>query len=296
MSLAQATRPGPDEPAILQRFGIDAGRLLGAGGESRVFALDADRVLRVFHPSHDDPDPRPARLLESWAGVDVGFTVPVVLDRGRQGRQHWTVDRRIPGRSLLDVLQETPDAASRHDLLVAALDVAARLRDLPIAPGPWRTLFTDDPPAAGLAQLLDQRIGVALSGTWAELARRVPHLDRERERLREELAARDVVPAFVHLDFYPGNVLVDEGRVTGVCDISVHALAADPVLDEVGAVCLLTGYPAADDDSVRLQPVLEERLGSEAWLVDAYRRFYGFYYAMDPALLDWAARQFTPAR
>lgn len=296
MSLSQASRPGPEEPAILRRFGLDAGALLGAGGESRVFALDADRVLRIFHPSHGGPDPRPARLMRSWVDTDAGLTVPVVLDEGRQGGQHWTVDRRIPGRSLLDVLRETPDAGTRHRLLVETLDVAARLRGLPVPPGPYRTLCTDDPPAATLADLLDQRIATATRETWPLLAARVPGLGRERDRLREQVAAREVFPAFVHLDFYPGNVLAEDGRITGVCDISVHALAADPVLDEVGAVCLLVGYPGAEEDSRRLQPVLEERLGCEAWLVDAYRRFYGFYYAMDAALLDWAAAQFRPAR
>ena len=296
MSLAQAVRSGPDEAAILRRFGVRPDALLGAGGESRVFALDDDRVLRVFHPSGAAPDRRPGRLIDSWAGVDLGLTLPVVLDRGRHGGQHWTVDRRIPGRSLLDVLLDTPDAARRAELLLASLDVAARLRTLPLPPGPYRALFTDDPPAATLAGLLDQRVGVGVRETWAVLARRVPHLERERQRLREELAARTVPPAFVHLDFYPGNVLVDDGRITGVCDISVHALAADPVLDEVGAICLLQGYPDAEDDSRLLQPALEERLGPDAWLVDAYRRFYGFYYAMDAALIDWAAAQFSPER
>ena len=294
MSLSQAGRPGPDEPAILARFGLAPDSLLGAGGESRVFALDCDRVLRIFHPSRTAPDPRPALLMASWADVDAGVRVPVVLDRGRHGSQHWTIDRRIPGRSLLDVLRETPDAARRQLLLVAALDVAARLRTLPIPSGPYRTLFTDDPPAPTLAGLLDQRVAAGTRDTWHLLARRVPDLAGERRRLQEELAARDVPPAFVHLDFYPGNVLAEDGRITGVCDISVHALAADPVLDEVAAACLLIGYPDAEHDARALLPVLADRLGPDAWLVDTYRRFYGFYYAMDTALLDWAAAQFRP--
>lgn len=294
MSVSRAVAPGPDEHAILARFGIDRSRLLGAGGEARVFALDADRVLRILHPGDTPPDPRPAGLLESWAGVDIGIGLPRVLDRGRTGRQSWSVDRRIPGRSLADVLGATPQPRRRRRLLVAALDAASRLRRLPIAAGGFRTLCTDDPPAPGLADLLDRRIGAATALTWHLLARRVPDLSRERARLREEMAAREVVPAFVHLDFYPGNVLVEGDTVTGVCDVSVHALAADPVLDEVGAVCLIDGYEGAGEDSRVLRHVLAERLGADAWLVDSYRRFYGFYYAMDAALLDWAADQFRP--
>ncbi|MDA8438459.1 MAG: phosphotransferase, partial [Propionibacterium sp.] len=239
-------------------------------------------------------DPRPAELLESWVGADIGVALPRVLDRGRTGRQSWTVDRRIPGRPLADVLRETPRADRRRRLLLALVDAACHLRALPIGAGGFRALCTDDPPALGLADLLDRRIGVATALTWTSLERRVPALGRERARLGEELSGREVAPAFVHLDLYPGNALVEGNTITGVCDISVHALAADPVLDEVGAVCLLDGYEGARQDSRVLRAVLAERLGDEGWLVDSYRRFYGFYYAMDAALLDWAGEQFRP--
>ncbi len=294
MSVSRAVAPGPDEDAILAHFGIDRSRLLGAGGEARVFALDAGRVLRIVHAGDAPPDPRPAELLESWAGADIGVALPRVLDRGRTGRQSWTVDRRIPGRPLADVLRETPRADRRRRLLLALVDAACHLRALPIGAGGFRALCTDDPPALGLADLLDRRIGVATALTWTSLERRVPALGRERARLGEELSGREVAPAFVHLDLYPGNALVEGNTITGVCDISVHALAADPVLDEVGAVCLLDGYEGARQDSRVLRAVLAERLGDEGWLVDSYRRFYGFYYAMDAALLDWAGEQFRP--
>ncbi len=294
MSLSRAGVPGPDEDEILRRFGLDRSRLLGAGGEARVFALDETRVLRILHPGDADPDPRPARLLDSWAGVDIGVALSTVLDRGVVGSQHWTLDRRIPGRSLLAVLQETADAAQRRALLRSAVDVASRLRRLPIPAGPHRTLCTDDPPATSLAELLDHRVGVGIRDTGQLLAARVPDLRGERRRLRKELEGRDVPARFVHLDFYPANVLVDGDTITGVCDLGAHALAADPVLDEVGAVCLLGGYEQAEEDSRALRNELADRLGADAWLVDCYRRFYGFYYAMDASLLDWAAAQFRP--
>lgn len=54
--------------------------------------------------------------------------------------------------------------------------------------------------------------------------------------------------------------MTDGERITGVLDESVHALA--------------------------------DRQGDDAWLVDAYRRWYALYYSMDAAVLDWASAPF----
>ena len=44
-------------------------------------------------------------------------------------------------------------------------------------------------------------------------------------------------------------------------------------------------------DAAWLQHELARRLGGDAWLIDAYRRFYALYYAMDPGLIPWCAEQ-----
>ena len=120
----------------------------------------------------------------------------------------------------------------------------------------------------------------------------LPDLDERVEALLSEVGQRAAEPRFVHGDLAPTNVLVDDaGRVTAVLDFSVHALAADPVLDLVGAASFvgLMPYAGARFDADRIRGVLARRLGDEAWLVDAYGRFWALYYAMDPALHDWCA-------
>ena len=49
-------------------------------------------------------------------------------------------------------------------------------------------------------------------------------------------------PCFVHMDLWPGNVLVDPatGEVTGIVDFE-RGLYADPLMDFVGAEPFLTG-------------------------------------------------------
>ncbi|WP_203567522.1 phosphotransferase family protein [Aestuariimicrobium ganziense] len=288
--LATFTPAGSGEAAILARFGIGPDALLGAGGESRVFALDDQRVVRIFGGR---PNLDVVGHLESLAGVDIGVALPEVLEHGELAGQHYTVDRRMRGVSLASWLAEGQSDEVRQQVLLDYLDVAARLRQLPIGDGGFRSLFIADrvPPGVTLVELLRVQAEVGLQ--WNGLLRAaMPDLDQRFDDLLAALSSRDVEPAFVHADYFAGNVMVDDGRVSGVLDISVHALAADPVMDEVAAVCFLehVHYPQAGADTVWLEEQLLARLGDEAWLVDAYRRWYALYYSMDEALLDWSVR------
>lgn len=302
MGLADAARVGPDERAILDAWRISPDDLLGAGGECRVFAVDDDRVLRVMHPCNDAPgesDPL-VHLLEHWDGVQLvcggrRVALPSVLERGRTRRQSWSLERRIPGTSQLDWLRDHPDEPSRRRTLTQLLDLGRCLRQLPLSAGldvAWSRPLAGGQRFSSLVELLDFQIDVGTSRTWPRLAALVPDLADQRSRLLERLASRVVAPTLVHADLHPGNVMVDhDGAVTGVLDFSAHLLVADPVMDEVGAAMLLNGYPQAEQDAEWACQRIEESLGADAWLVDAYRRYYSFYYAMDEDLLDACAAQ-----
>ena len=285
---------GPDEPAILARFGVDATALLGSGGEARIFALDDERVLRVQAPSDTPPDRELAELLDSWAGQDLGFGLPRVLSQARLGSQNYGIERRLPGVPLARWLADTTDAARRRTGLLSLLDAAGRLRELPLPRAGFGRVLGDPRRYGSLPELLAAQMAVGVGHSAGLLAQVVPGLDDRVSRLLARLAGRAVAPAFCHADLAPANVMVDaDGRVTAVLDFSVHALAADPVLDQVGAVAFLemTPYPGNLADAAWLQRELIGRLGGDAWLVDAYRRFYALYYAMDHQLIPWCTEQ-----
>ena len=80
---------------------------------------------------------------------------------------------------------------------------------------------------------------------------RVWDVDVEADRVRRavEVCAPDLAdvgrPALVHMDLWPGNVLVDAGTgtVTGVVDLE-RGLYGDPLLDLAGADPMSSGAPA----------------------------------------------------
>lgn len=289
---------GPDEAAILAEFGVDEFALLGSGGEARIFALDDARVLRVQAPGEAADDRQLAELLDSWADCRPGFALPQVLQQGRHGSQDYSIERRLPGVPMARWLAATSDPGQRRKALLGLLDAAERLRELPSPRPGFGRVLGDPRPFASLVDLLAAQIEVGIDYSSGLLADAVPGLDRRVDGLLERLAGRVVTPAFCHADLAPANVMVGPfGRMTAVLDISVHALAADPVLDQVGAVAFLemTPYPGNVADAVWLQRELIGRLGADAWLVDAYRRFYALYYAMDHGLIPWCAEQLLAA-
>lgn len=290
------TQQGPDEAAILAEFGIDETSLLGSGGEARVFALDEERVLRIQAPGGSAPDRELKELLDLWSGCSLTVGLPRVLHQARRGSQNYSIEHRLPGVPLSRWLAETTDPQRRRAALISLLDAAGRLRELPLPHDGFRRVLHDRRRFASLPDLLRAQIEVGLRHSDGLLAQAVPGLDREVGALLERLGARVVRPAFCHADLAPSNVLVDDdGQVTAVLDVSAHALVADPVMDEVGAVAFLemTPYAANIVDARWLEDELRRRLGTDAWLVDAYRRFYALYYAMDHGLIPWSASQLT---
>jgi hygromycin-B 7''-O-kinase len=77
---------------------------------------------------------------------------------------------------------------------------------------------------------------------------------------RSDLFSRCAVPVLCHNDVHEGNILVEDGKITGLIDVE-NALAGDPWLDVAKAdyysrrgqlPALLDGYGAAPDGRLRL--------------------------------------------
>ncbi|HSP02412.1 MAG TPA: aminoglycoside phosphotransferase family protein [Acidimicrobiales bacterium] len=281
-----------DEQVVLDHFGIGAGALLGEGGEARVFALDADRVLRIPHgrTSTDDLEARRA-LLDAVAGASV-VALPEVLEHRAVADRLVVVERRLPGRNALQVLGE--DCADRAALVRHHLDVAASIAALPCPTDRFGELW-------GAAAITSDRFrSWAIARLEASLERggnRFAHLDVTG--LTDELCAalptrEPTSPVLVHLDAYLGNMLADGDRITAVLDFGPMAIGGPAHLDPLSAVAYLAPEitPTANDD---------DRAVARAWasdrgLLDALapaERWVAAYWTFatdDEALQRWCRR------
>jgi putative membrane protein len=303
----QGSDPGPQpgEDEVLGSFGISVSDLLGSGGESRVFALpDGQHVLRLLHPGHRSgvDDQQLDTLYQLWQHPVAGrppfpARLPVTVERGERFGRFYSIDERMPGVDLLTFLQSA-SSGQRRTALLAYLETAMQLWRLPLPQNQFATLVGSDARTFdSLASLCEHQLQIGLADSFEALAQRVPDLQAKVDDVLARLRERHVTPMLVHGDYCPPNVYVvdsaDGPVVSGVGDFSPHTLAADPVMDVTGAVHFvsLQRYPDADDDARWLARVAAERLGDQAPWMDVYRHFYALYYAMDPSVLDWSARQ-----
>ena len=296
------------EAELLAAFGTSRDQLLGSGGESEVFAIDHERVLRLYRSRHEAPRRTAAQLqilYQSWAGSDIGLELPLILESGERNGRFFTVDRRLSGRNFSGWLQHA-DMAQRRPALIGFLDATERLQQLPSpVPGFARLIGEDAPQQFGtLVELLSSMLKGPLQSSRTQLERDIPDVAEVWNRLYGELAQRSVLPAIVHGDVCPPNAYLSQGPegpvVTGIGDFSPHTVHADPLMDVAGALIFLELEPYADAaaDAAWLEAVAVERHGREIvrW-IDVYRRFYGFYfsnaYAFDPHLYAWCLRQLS---
>jgi putative membrane protein len=297
-----------NELELFAAFGTGREHILGSGGESEVFALDHDRVLRLYRGRHEGPEHVAAQLrslYDSWHGIDIGIELPMIIDLGEHNGRFYTVDRRFSGRNFSRWLQYA-DIAQRRPALISFLDAAEQLQRLPSPVPGFAHLIGDRAPQqfSTLAELLRTMLQGPLQASRARLEHDVPRVSEVWQQLHADLAQRQVTPALVHGDICPPNAYISQGPdgpvVTGIGDFSPHTLNADPLMDVAGALIFLELEPYADAaaDAAWLEAVAVERHGRDimGW-IDIYRRYYGFYFsntfAFEPAVYAWCIRQLS---
>ena len=119
--------------AVLDVFGVEPDALLGYGGEARVYALGRERILRVHHEGTPaETVGARTRLLEELAehADRVPFAIPTVLETRLVAGHVVTLEERLPGRPLTQVLDEA-SGERRASLVRTYLDTAQELGELP---------------------------------------------------------------------------------------------------------------------------------------------------------------------
>ncbi len=264
---------------VLDAFGIDSNTLLGHGGEAWVFALDDDRVARVNRSRKNRAQVacRTALLSElAYSGGRVHFDLPVILDTVEIEGYIVTVERRLPGRPLNQVLAELAGEA-RASLVRAYLEAAAQIGDLVVARSWYGDLLhTDAIRTATFREYLEKR-AVQNLGAAGHIFKTV-----DPAQLAAALPEPDGA-ALVHLDAFPGNMLADGEIVTAVIDFGASSIMGDRRLDPLTAAAYLS--PSITPTSTK-----RDRSVAQEWLV---ARGLADYY---DAVRDWIAAYWSFAR
>jgi aminoglycoside phosphotransferase (APT) family kinase protein len=282
----RAIGTGLSDELVLRPFNVGPDALLGRGGEASIYALDADRVLRVLHPGGDVQQLRRNQALLTHLTVPgTTFQLPQILEVGEVEGRVYAIERRLPGRPLAELLP-TVHGPQRVRLVEAYLEAANRLGDL--RPEGWTyfgELAAERPVRAATWKqflLLKARQSLAIAG---------PPLDRvDPSALAGDLPEPDR-SLFVHLDAFPENMLTDGVRITAVLDVGHTCLAGDRQLDPLAAAVYLEP-PTSAFATVRDHEIARSWLRSAGLLhlLEPVRRWLAAYWAFavdEVALQDW---------
>ena len=289
---------------ILNRFTIPDTNLLGVGGESRVYALDDEHVLRIYHAGTkwDYIEQRRAFYAQLVAH-QLPLAMPEVLTVNAWSSHIYTIEKRMQGRDFGQVLPNLR-GADREKALTSFLWAAAQIGTVPLPDRPYGEFLTQDTPLqrASWADYLWDRMQQALAISYAVVVQEVPEFDQLLAYIRQELNLFDGFNAkrLVHGDYYPANVFVDDAlNICGIGDFGYTTVVGDPVVDLAGTIIFLDVYEDnLPGDTGFLLDLLIAQHGPEiARRVQFYRLYYSVYFAgsPDPYAHRWSIRNLRAA-
>ena len=241
-SAALVDEPATD-PALLRTLAAAAlpgtGRFLPkAGWVSRVWVGD-EYVVRLSNGQFRDSFRHEATVVNLLAGTEVPHARHLGHGDGPDGP--WCVSERLPGRTLHEAWP-VADSRTRQAMIESLGSALRALHRVPVSAGllpPWLADALAGKPRAAYHPPV---VRAALH--QVETARRQPGCDSRlladiADWVRERLAlfAADE-PVLVHGDLHGSNVIVDEGRVTGLVDFAEALVQpADVELDTILRWC-----------------------------------------------------------
>ncbi len=289
---------------ILDHFRTREADFLGAGGESRVYALDSERVLRVFSPgTNSEKVEQLKKFYDCLNPKELDFEIPRMSETGTIDDILYSVEPRIPGTNLTTVLADL-SGEERRLALKNYVKAAASVRQLSFDADYYGEILVDRPiQSPSWSSFLNLRASHTLQHSERYLNDDVPNLasilKRWGESLQElSLPRRDLV----HGDFFPGNVMADDtGVVTGVIDFSPMTVVGDRRMDLAGVVIFLevtSAYRTEDTETVK--KFVDEELGKDSKeFLDFYRLYYSLYFSGaredDPNLYAWCVENLNQA-
>ena len=267
--------------AILEKFNLTENDLLGSGGESWVYQLDDERILRIAKGGATDRWYFEAskKFYDSLPKLD--FALPVIFAIEEHDGSIVSVENRIPGKPLSKLLPNL-SPANKRKTFANYLAAVEKLKDITYPDLPYGEILTEDPVTSstwsGFLSTLVQK-AVAKHDLRAD----VPKLDEVAD---ETLAMISKLPnptkSLVHGDYCPENMMVDsELNVTGIIDFSKQTVVGDSLMDVAGGLLFLEvtdGY-TPDNSEILHDIIVEKYDASIDEVIQLYRLYYSFYWS-----------------
>jgi aminoglycoside phosphotransferase (APT) family kinase protein len=220
-----------------------------AGWESEMYAFDVEYgpaearqrqplVLRIY--PGEDAYFKSAREFEGMRNLyQAGYPVPEVMLLEREASpfgKPFVIMERINGQSLWDMMSHSP-AQEQDKLMSLFCELYVRLHRLD-----WRP-FADEATRAGAGDpyfFIDQFLNMAHNSLERFPNSRITDLAESLQALRDEVPCQ--LPAVIHGDFHPNNLLVRQDGSASVIDWSGVRVLTYSYLGKAWRDHILQGY------------------------------------------------------
>lgn len=270
----------------LAHLGLKSAAALGAGMTAALYAIDDDRVLKIYYGPQEDAY---LQLLQSFCerlqGHSLPFAVPQIYQHGSVEGVYFQIERRLPGRDLAHVFPRLGPGA-RQNALSSFVEALKPLNAIerPEEPFGEQLGASARVTAETWPRFLQKRIEETLAHSHPDLQEDLPGVDRVVEDFMRRLDTLDSEPPkrLVHGDFFFGNVLCDRrGTLTAVVDFSPLTVIGDPLMDVSAAYYFCGIYDFVNEEEFRyLRQKIDQLYGPESWeRIDLYYTFYSFRFS-----------------
>lgn len=218
---------------ILKSFGVTENELLGEGGEAWVYALSADKILRIY--KNNDLSKNVGAIKKLYRKLDwesVGLESQNILHSDILNGSMYCIEQRLNGQDLSKALP-TLKGDDRKKVLDDFYNKAKLIHQLD---SKSRSLFgpalhTDQPRSKNWVSFLQHSADKKLSEAFKN--NRNEMLQTFVERCRS--LNYEGGPKLVHFDYFPTNVMAVGTTISGVIDFSL-SIYGDSLIDTACAV------------------------------------------------------------
>ncbi len=256
---------------ILHTYGISGEQHLASGMEADVYALDPNRVLKLYtNTTSLDQLTTLKHFYNSLDTAAVAFSLPQIESIAIEDGVIVSIEKRLYGTRLADRLPSL-NAAQLEAVMRNYISAVHTISHITMQTGFDRYKLFDE-----------EGISHKAHGDWhtflvrflaGKLTQLQPYLERDVTRFATKLAHINQILAqpyagenrLIHGDFFPGNLLVDEKlQATALLDFGMMTMLGDPLFDIATGWVLFDMYDALKLGArARFLPILLETVGEK---------------------------------
>jgi aminoglycoside phosphotransferase len=285
---------------IFEEIGVTDVTPIGEGQESIVYDLNDGRVLKVLKKTNMELIESEQLLYEKLANANLPIRFPRILHIGHVNDKNYLLEEKLDGEPMNKVLERTPDPQNRLSLLCEMLLAVNHMRTIRFKDEPYGDIVATDPlRETNWITFLKHKVNEAYAEQQDEIDKANPFgnnfMEHFERRVDELLGNATIEKVLVHGDYWPNNLLVQDGVVTGIIDFGgtkIHSMVGDYLIDVASGLEFSKSWlPQAEQ--IQLLYEAEHLFGSAIKpILNLYILYYAVFFIAvkdtDPESFQWA--------